>query len=93
MKAAREEVQKVLQDAGQKVDPSDPALNLMREQLDKMPVLGKISNRLLENISYLCDKFKSLCDIQNATVGILEIFNLTNANTDFFHVFLSPFCL
>lgn len=45
MKAAREEVQKVLQDSGLKVDPHNPELNLTRDQLDKMPVLGKYGNR------------------------------------------------
>lgn len=53
MKAAREEVQKVLQDAGHTADPCDPALNLRRDQLDKMPVLGKICHRLQESLSYL----------------------------------------
>lgn len=43
MKAAREEVQKVLEDSGLTVDPSDPTLNLTRDQLDNMPVLGKIT--------------------------------------------------
>lgn len=42
MKAARKEVKSVLEAAGLTVDPSDPALNLTRDQLDNMPVLGKI---------------------------------------------------
>lgn len=41
MKAAREEVKKVLEAAGLTVDPNNPTLNLSREQLDDMPVLGK----------------------------------------------------
>lgn len=49
MKAARKEVQKVLEDSGLTADPSDPTLNLTRDQLDNMPVLGIITNRLLEN--------------------------------------------
>lgn len=53
MKAASEEVQKVLKDSGLTVDPINPTLNLTRDQLDNMPVLGKITNRLLENRSYL----------------------------------------
>lgn len=40
MKAACEEVQRVLGDL--KVDPSDPSLNLSRDQLDNMPVLDSI---------------------------------------------------
>ncbi len=55
MKAACEEVQKVLKVSGLTVDPTDPTLNLTRDQLDNMPVLGKITNRLLENSSYLYD--------------------------------------
>lgn len=43
MKAACVEVKKVLDDSGLKVDPSDPTLNLTRDQLDNMPVLGKIT--------------------------------------------------
>ncbi|XP_061587486.1 cytochrome P450 7A1 [Cololabis saira] len=42
MKAASHEVQKVLQDSGLTVDPSEPNLNLSREQLDNMPVLDSI---------------------------------------------------
>lgn len=45
MEAAREEVQKILQDSGMIVDPCNPELNLTREQLDKMPVLGKFPIR------------------------------------------------
>lgn len=48
MKAAREEVQKILDDAGLTVDPSDPKLKLTRDQLDNMPVLG--NNDRLKNI-------------------------------------------
>lgn len=44
MKAAYKEVQKVLNNSGLKVDPSDPTLNLTRDQLNNMPVLGKILN-------------------------------------------------
>lgn len=47
MKAAHEEVQKVLKDSGLKADPSDPTLNLTRDQLDNMPVLGKIFGKVL----------------------------------------------
>lgn len=43
MKAAHEEVQKILEDSGLSVDPSDPRLTLTREQLDNMPVLGMIT--------------------------------------------------
>lgn len=58
MKAALEEVQKVLEDAGLTVNPNDPTLNLTREQLDNTPVLGKITNR--ENtMTTNIDKFKS----------------------------------
>lgn len=46
MKAAREEVQNVLRDSGQTIDPCNPQLNLTRDQLDKMCVLGKISYNL-----------------------------------------------
>ncbi|KAM9720045.1 cytochrome P450 7A1 [Menidia menidia] len=42
LKAANKEVQKVLEDSGQTVDPSDPTLNLSRDQLDNMPVLDSI---------------------------------------------------
>lgn len=42
MKAAREEVQRVLEAAGQTVNPNDPTINLKREQLDNMPVLGEL---------------------------------------------------
>lgn len=44
MKAAYKEVQKVLNNSGLKVDPIDPTLNLTRDQLNDMPVLGKILN-------------------------------------------------
>ena len=40
MKAAREEVQKVLQSTGQKAEPNGPRLTLTREELDNMHVLG-----------------------------------------------------
>ncbi|XP_077472133.1 cytochrome P450 7A1 [Stigmatopora argus] len=42
MKAAREEVQRVLATTGQTVNPSDPTLSVKREQLDNMPVLDSI---------------------------------------------------
>lgn len=42
MKAAHEEVQKILGDSGKTVDPSDPSLKLTRDQLDNMPVLDSI---------------------------------------------------
>ncbi|XP_061152214.1 cytochrome P450 7A1 [Syngnathus typhle] len=42
MKAAREEVQRVLESSGQTINPSDPTLNLKRDQLDNMPVLDSI---------------------------------------------------
>ena len=41
MKAACEEVQKVLQSTGQQVGPNAPRLTLTREELDNMPVLGR----------------------------------------------------
>lgn len=44
MKAANEEVQKVLENSGLKLDLCDPTLNLSRDQLDNMPVLGKTRN-------------------------------------------------
>ncbi|KAF3858888.1 hypothetical protein F7725_012089 [Dissostichus mawsoni] len=40
--AAREEVLKILEDSGLTVDPSNPTLNLTRDQLDNMPVLDSI---------------------------------------------------
>lgn len=43
MKAAHKEVQKILGDSGKTVDPSNPSLNLTRDQLDNMPVLGEIT--------------------------------------------------
>ncbi|KAG8014395.1 Cholesterol 7-alpha-monooxygenase [Nibea albiflora] len=42
MKAACEEVHKVLEDSGLTADPNDPTLKLTREQLDNMPVLDSI---------------------------------------------------
>lgn len=51
MKAACEEVQKVLKDSGCTIDPSVPNLNLTREQLDNMPVLGESSQRQQYNWS------------------------------------------
>uniref|UniRef100_A0A673CIZ8 Cytochrome P450, family 7, subfamily A, polypeptide 1 n=1 Tax=Sphaeramia orbicularis TaxID=375764 RepID=A0A673CIZ8_9TELE len=42
MKAAREEVHKVLEESGLTIDPADPSLNLTRDQLDNMPVLDSI---------------------------------------------------
>lgn len=42
MKAGRAEVLKILEDSGLTVDPSNPTLNLTRDQLDNMPVLGKV---------------------------------------------------
>lgn len=47
MKAAGEEVQKILEDSGQTIDPNDPKLNLTRDQLDKMPVLDSIINEAM----------------------------------------------
>lgn len=44
MKAAREEVQKVFHTFGLKVDPDNPTLNLTRDVLDNMPVLGNLVN-------------------------------------------------
>lgn len=41
IKAAYKEVNKVLKDSRLKVDPNDPTLNLTRNQLDNMPVMGK----------------------------------------------------
>lgn len=45
MKAAREEVQKVFDTFGLKVDPNNSTLNLTREHLDNMPVLGKMTSK------------------------------------------------
>lgn len=45
MKAAREEVQKLLEGSGLTANLSNPSLNLTREQLDSMPVMGKIISR------------------------------------------------
>ncbi|KAK5859351.1 hypothetical protein PBY51_020914 [Eleginops maclovinus] len=42
MKAACEEVQRILEDSDLKVDPSNPTLNLNRDQLDNMPVMDSI---------------------------------------------------
>lgn len=41
MKAANEEVKKILESSGQRVDHSKPQLTLSREDLDNMPVIGK----------------------------------------------------
>ena len=51
MKAANEEVQKVLGNTGLNLDLCDPTLNLSREQLDNMPVLGKTRNIRLSVLS------------------------------------------
>lgn len=40
MKAAREEVQRVFDSFGLRIDPHNPTLNLTRDVLDNMPVLG-----------------------------------------------------
>lgn len=45
LKAAREEVQKLFTDSGLTVHSGDPSLNLTREQLDNMPVLGKTQSK------------------------------------------------
>lgn len=42
MKAAREEVQKVFNTFGLKIDPDNRTLNLTRDVLDNMPVLGNV---------------------------------------------------
>lgn len=42
MRAATAEVRSVLEGSHQKADPANPQLVLTREQLDNMPVLGKI---------------------------------------------------
>uniref|UniRef100_A0A8C3G7Z7 Cytochrome P450, family 7, subfamily A, polypeptide 1 n=1 Tax=Cyclopterus lumpus TaxID=8103 RepID=A0A8C3G7Z7_CYCLU len=42
MKRAYKEVQQVLEDSGLTVDPSNPTLNLTREQLDNMPVMDSV---------------------------------------------------
>lgn len=44
MKAAREEAQKVFETFGVKIDNHNPTLNLTRDVLDNMPVLGNIVN-------------------------------------------------
>lgn len=44
MKAAREEVQKVFDTSGLKIDPDNPTVNLTRDVLDNMPVLGNVVN-------------------------------------------------
>lgn len=44
MKAAREEAQKVFDTFGVNIDPHNPTLNLTRDVLDNMPVLGNIVN-------------------------------------------------
>lgn len=44
MKAAREEVQKVFDTFDLKIDPDNPTLNLTRDVLDNMPVLGNVVN-------------------------------------------------
>lgn len=43
MKAATEEVQRVLENAGEKVDLNRKHISLNRKQLDDMPVLGTLS--------------------------------------------------
>ena len=43
LRAATEEVEKVLESTGQRPDPKGPRLTLTREQLDNLPVLGEIS--------------------------------------------------
>lgn len=58
MKAAREEVQKVLEEAGLTVDPSNPTLSLSREQLDNMPILGNINRK------------KATCTTTNIVINI-----------------------
>ena len=52
MKAAREEVQKVLQSTGQQVEPNGPRLTLTREELDNMHVLGKFRTHINTVRSY-----------------------------------------
>lgn len=42
MRAATAEVNSILESSHQKADPMNPQLILTREQLDNMPVLGKI---------------------------------------------------
>lgn len=44
MKAAREEVQKVFDTSGLKIGPDNPTVNLTRDVLDNMPVLGNVVN-------------------------------------------------
>jgi len=46
MKQARQEVQHILEASGLTVDPGDPTLTLTREQLDNMPVMGKMTGEL-----------------------------------------------
>lgn len=57
MKAAREEVQKVFDTFGLKVDPNNSTLNLTREHLDNMPVLGNMTSKesYLLSISFYKD--------------------------------------
>lgn len=56
MKAAHEEVQKVVGTMGVVGDPSTHRINLTRDQLDNMPVLGTI-------ISYCSIKTNCLSDM------------------------------
>lgn len=41
MKAAQQEVQKVLEESGLTTNLRDSTLNLTRDQLDKLPIMGK----------------------------------------------------
>lgn len=52
MRSAREEVQKIF--SGLKVDPYETTLNLTRDQLDNMPVLGKMTKCLLKFPEIVC---------------------------------------
>lgn len=52
MRSAREEVQKIF--SGLKVDPYETTLNLTRDQLDNMPVLGKLMKCLLKFTEIVC---------------------------------------
>lgn len=43
MKAATEEVQKTLENAGEKINLDGKCISLNRKQLDNMPVLGMVT--------------------------------------------------
>ncbi|XP_059915770.1 cytochrome P450 7A1 [Gadus macrocephalus] len=72
MKAAREEVQKVLQSTGQQAEPNGPRLTLTREELDNMHVLDSVIKEAMRlssasmNVRVAKDNFLLHLDNQEA---------------------------